>query len=195
MEGASLSKSAEFKVLEKHRPSDATDDRARALFVTAALGIVCSKTLKEYMDHCDEGSAASGSAPVGDKLTTETYGAAVKELLSISIWLTLFEQLGSDLPEWFKNFILECHAIADKVQPAPSSKQIEQKYNLNAPILDICTDVSINMCNQLDVGATAHDAMLYLGDLLAKSRKERKELLEFGLTQPVAVLDERIKQI
>ena len=195
MESASPSKSSHFKVLEKHRPSDATDDRARALFVTAALGIVCSKTLKEYMDHCDEAGSESGAPKVGEALTMETYSGAVKELLSISIWLTLFEQVGSEIPEWFKLFILECHAIADRVQPTPTSKQIEQKYNLNAPIYDICTDVSISMCNQLNVGATVHDAMLYLGDLLMRSGRERKELLEFGLTQPVAVLDERIKQI
>jgi hypothetical protein len=47
---------------------------------------------------------------------------------------------------------------------------------------------------QLRLGATANDAMLYLGELVMSARADRNELLEFALTQPLAALDERIKQ-
>ncbi len=180
-----------FQVLEQHRPSDEPDRRARELFLTAGVGILCSKILKEYMDHCEQ---ASTEGKTHKATTMEQYSATVKELLTISIWLTLFEQATQELPTWFKEFIIDCHAIADKVQPKPPAAETNRKYNMNSPVTEICTEVSISLCMELDLGATANDALIYLGDLLAGAQANRAELLEFALTQPVAALDQRIKQ-
>ncbi|HEY9676615.1 MAG TPA: hypothetical protein V6C76_01340 [Drouetiella sp.] len=193
MDTSKASTSGNFQVLEDHKPTDETDLRARVLFLTAGIGILSSKLLKTYMDHCDEAVQSAG-VQVESKVTMETYSATVKELLTVSIWLTLFEQAAfNTIPEWFKEFILSCHMVADKVQPAPTSKEIEQKYDFREPIPDICTQVAINLCMQLELGTTAPDALIYLGDLLLQAKPERAELVQFALTQPVAVLDQRIK--
>jgi hypothetical protein len=183
-----------FEVTEKHRPTDDTDFRARVLFLTAGIGILGSRLLKEYIDHCDQAVKESGStAETG--ITMEQYSVTVKELLTISIWLTLFEQAATrTLPAWFKDFVLACHNVADKVQPKPTSRETDEKYNLEAPVSEICTELAINVCMQLNLGATANDALIYLGELLTQAKPERAELLEFALTQPVAALDKRIKE-
>jgi hypothetical protein len=193
MDAFSISPTKGFKILDKHRPVDETDSRARILFLTAGIGILSSKLLKEYMDHCDEAVINLGTKPESGT-TMEQYSATVKELLTIGIWLTLFEQADHEIPTWFKEFVINCHAVADRVQPNPTAKETDEKYNLNAPIPEICTEVAINLCMQLNLGATANDALIYLGELLQKAKPERAELLEFALTQPVAALDQRIKQ-
>jgi hypothetical protein len=180
-----------FEITEKHRPADDTEFRARVLFLTAGIGILGSKLLKDYIDHCDKASGTDTET----SLTMEQYSVTVKELLTISIWLTLFEQAATrTLPMWFKDFVLACHNVADKVQPKPTSKETDDKYNFESPIPEICQQVSINLCMQLNLGATANDALIYLGDLLLQAKPERAELLEFALTQPVAALDKRIKE-
>jgi hypothetical protein len=186
----STSQTSDFQVQDQHRPSDEADRRARELFLTAGVGILCSKILKQYMDHCEQASEGKVHAAT----TMEQYSATVKELLTISIWLTLFEQATQELPTWFKEFIIDCLAIADKVQPKPPAAETNKKYNMNSPVTEICTEVSISLCMELDFGATANDALIYLGHLLAEARANRSELLEFALTQPVAALDLRIKQ-
>lgn len=184
-----------FEVTEKHRPADDTDFRARVLFLTAGIGILGSRLLKEYIDHCDKAVQEASGTPTETSITMDQYSTTVKELLTISIWLTLFEQAATrTLPAWFKDFVLACHNVADKVQPKPTSRETDEKYNLEAPVPEICTEVSINLCMQLNLGSTANDALIYLGDLLARARAERAELLEFALTQPVAALDKRIKE-
>jgi len=178
-----------FVVRETHRPQQGQDLGARALFLTAGLGILCSRLLKLYLDHCESDGKKAEPA-----IKMEEYTACVKELLSISIWLVLFEQIGNDVPEWFKDFTVNCHSIADKVQPQPTAKDIQSRYALGSPIADICMQLSINLCMQLRLGATTNDAMLYLGELVLRAKPERNELLEFALTQPLTSLDERIKQ-
>ncbi len=183
-----------FQVTEQHRPPDEQDRRARVLFMTAAIGILSSQILKNYMDHCDEATAASENHKVHPNTTMEQYSATVKELLTINIWLALFEQANQELPTWFKELIIDCHSIADKVQPQPTAKETNEKYNLNSPIPEICTQVAINLCLQLNLGATANDALIYLGELMLQAKSQRAEILEFALTQPVAALDKRIKE-
>lgn len=186
--------SGDFRVTDEHRPTEENDYRARVLFLTAGLGILCSKILKEYMDHCDKAVVDSGNHKVQPNMTMEDYSAAVKELLAVSIWLTLFEQANHPIPDWFKRFVLDCQTVADKVQPKPTTEEINKKYNLNSPLIELCTEVSINICNQLNLGATANDAMIYISELLTNTKDDRRQLLQFGLTQPVAALDARIKQ-
>jgi len=146
------------------------------------------------MDHCDKKHLADQSQKgISKDLTMEQYSEAVKELLSISIWLTLFEQIGHEIPEWFKEFILLCHGISDKVHAKPTAKEIQHKYSLNSPVHEICQQASVNLCMQLDLGNTVDDALLYLGYLLETERQTRLELLFFAFTEPIQKLDERIK--
>jgi hypothetical protein len=189
----SKSPTSNFKILDQHRPVDETDSRARILFLTAGIGILSSKLLKDYMDHCD--AAVIDLGPKSETaITMEQYSATVKELLTIGIWLTLFEQADHEIPQWFKEFVIGCHAVADKVQPKPTAKETDERYDLNAPIPEICTEVAINLCMQLNLGATANDALIYLGELLMTAKPARAELLEFALTQSVPALDQRIKE-
>lgn len=185
---------SEFVLNESVRPASPQELQSRALFLTAGLGILCSKTLRAYMDHCDKKHLLDQSQKgVSKDLTMEQYSEAVKELLSVSIWLTLFEQIGHEIPEWFKEFILLCHGISDKVHTKPTAKEIQQKYSLNSQLHEICQQISVNLCMQLDLGNTVEDALLYLGYLLENERQTRLELLFFALTEPIQKLDERIK--
>ncbi|HEY9713429.1 MAG TPA: hypothetical protein V6C72_08155 [Chroococcales cyanobacterium] len=178
-----------------NRPQTPEEQQARALFLTAGLGILCSKTLKAYMDHCDrERLTDPGQKGVKQDMTMDQYSQAVKELLGISIWLTLFEQVAAGgVPEWFKEFIVICHAISDKVYATPTAKEIQTKYDLNMPLNEVCQQASINLCLQLDLGGTVNDALIYLGELLERGKQNRIELLTFALTEPLSKLDERIK--
>jgi hypothetical protein len=179
-----------FLIREEHRPQEGQDYRARALFLTAGLGILCSRLLKNYIDHCEADGKKAEPA-----ISMDEYTLAVKEILSISIWLTLFEQSAhATIPEWFKSFIIDCHNIADKVQPNPPAKEIQTRYTLGSPMPEICLQLSFNLCNQLRLGTTANDAMLYLGEITMRTVPDRNELLQFALTAPVAALDERIRQ-
>lgn len=192
----SESQAKHFEVTDFNKPIDDAEFRARVLFLTAGVGILGSRILKEYIDHCDAAATASGT-PTETQINMDDYSKTVKELLTISIWLTLFEQAavgGRTLPAWFKDFILACHNVADKVQPKPTAREVDERYQLDAAIPDICTQVSINLCMQLNLGSTAPDALIYLGELLLREKPARAELLEFALTQPVADLDKRIKE-
>lgn len=172
------------------KPQSPKDEADRALFFATGLGFLCSKTLKNYVEHCEQG------APSGQKanLVPEEFNSAVKELLSISVWLTLFEHGDGAQIEWFKEFIIKTLAFADRLHPEPTSRSIMERYEFGEGVLDTCQLASMNICHKLRLGATAPDAALFLGELMYRAAPDRDELLRFALTQTVDALDKRIQQ-
>jgi hypothetical protein len=172
------------------KPQTPRDEADRALFFATALGVHCSRTLKEYVEHCEQGVSGGYKSD----LNSAEFNNSVKELLSISIWLTLFEHDDGANVEWFKEFIIKSLNFADRLHPEPTSRSVMQSYDFGEGVMDTCQLASMNICHRLRLGATAPDAALHLGMLLMNAAPTRDELLRFSLTKTLDELDKRIHE-
>ncbi|HEY9788482.1 MAG TPA: hypothetical protein V6D17_24040 [Candidatus Obscuribacterales bacterium] len=182
--------------LEEVAPDDPQELRHRALYYATVLGVRCVKLVTEYVDYCLSPSE-TGEKPEFKRsdLSQEVHHEAVKELLGLSIWLTMVDQLGGNVPKWLREFFLECWALADKLYPKPSSREIMQTYNTNLRVKDVCQSISSRLCYKLGLGNTKGDACLILGELLWEAGPVRADLLLFSLSQPLEVLDEDVNSL
>lgn len=149
--------------------------------------------LTKYLDHCTEQASKESTKPRLPALDQIRFQKAVKELMSISLWLSLFEQASADTPDWFKQFILVALRASDRLHPEPNSKSIMQNYDLGAELSTICETASFHVCSQLEMGASCSDALIYLGLLLSEAQTTRYSLLRTALTEPVDSLDSIIR--
>ncbi|HEY9786488.1 MAG TPA: hypothetical protein V6D17_13860 [Candidatus Obscuribacterales bacterium] len=166
----------------------------RALFFATALGMECTRTIRQYIMHCEEG-ADTNNKNAASQLTKDEFAEAVKEILCLSIWLTLYEHAEptEDAPEWFKTLLLDAFGFSDRLYPTPQAKDMMGKYNLGQGIETACEMASMNICHKLKLGNTSPDASLHLAKMLMEDESKRAELLKIALTDPLADLDTRIQ--
>lgn len=185
-----------YQKLEAHRPESDQDRWRRALYFSTALGIRCLDLLSDYMRYCLRPNQ-QGMLPEyeRDESNVTTHHQAVKELIGLSIWLTLVDQLKSDVPPWLRDFFLDCWSAADKLYPEPSSHEIMNLYEDKVGTAKICESVSSRLCYKLKLEDTKGDACIKLGEMLEKAGPIRSDLLLYAMSAPLDALDKSIDQL
>jgi len=113
---------------------------------------------------------------------------SVKELLSLSIWLVVFEQTPMEMSDSFKTFILAALAAADRIHKHPPSPEIMQKYDFSVGLDAVYELAAANACKQLGLDSSTAQ----LVQSLKNATLARREILMTALTQPVDNLDKII---
>jgi hypothetical protein len=174
------------------RLSGADEVKHRALFFATALGISCSNLLKLYIEGCREKANREGNASGATvEHSGPEFGAAVKELLCVSVWLTLLEQ-DSKVPDWMRNFALEAMADADKLYADPPARSVMESYDITGGAESLFDAASLMLCTKLGLGSSSQDALIYLGQLLRDAKLDRSLLLATALRAPKDELDAKI---
>lgn len=185
-----------YQKLDAHRPENDQERWRRALYFSTALGIRCLDLLSDYMRYCLSPNQY-GLLPEyhrGDE-NAIAHHQAVKELIGLSIWLTMVDQLGGDVPSWLRDFFLDCWASADKLYPEPSSHVIMNLYEDKLGTVKICESVSSRLCYKLKLEDTKGDACIKLGEMLSKAGPIRSDLLLYAMSAPLDALDKSIDQL
>lgn len=175
------------------QPATETELTERALFLSTALGMQCTHLVRAYVAHCEKHIKEGDQTP---DVSREGFSEAVKEVLCLSIWMTLYEhaEAQADPPEWFKAFLAQSLTLSDRLYPTPQAKELMAKYKLSDGVELACQLASMNVCHRLSLGSTAPDASIYLAQLLLQDEKKRAEILKTALTLPVSELDNLIQQ-
>jgi hypothetical protein len=176
-----------FGLDDQLKPKTEEELSERADFLVAALALWCSHALKTYIDHCGAKETERTGVAANIPFNQSEFDKASKELLTLSIWLTLLEQTGT-IPDWFKQFIGKCHDASNRLLPEPNSREISARYDFSQGILALCDTVSFHICMQMNLGTTSDDALIKLGNILSAGQKQRTKLLNFALTEPVSIL-------
>jgi len=185
-----------YMKLAKHRPASEQDRWRRALYFSTAVGIRCLDLLSDYMRYCLRPNRM-GETP-NYEVTKESAGLhheAVKELLGLSIWLTMVDQLEGDVPKWLREFFLDCWAAADKLYPEPSSREIMNLYENELGTERVCDAVSARLCYKLNLEDTKGDACIKLGEMLQDAGPARADFLFYSLSATLDALDKSIDQL
>jgi len=185
-----------YKKLHNHQPEDERDRWRRALYFSTAIGIRCLDLLADYMRYClrPNQMGEAPDYPISDE-SAEVHHQAVKELLGLSIWLTMVDQLEGDVPLWLREFFIDCWSAADKLYPAPSSQEIMTLYENQLGVDKVCEAVSSRLCYKLELEDTKGDACIKLGEMLRDNGKARADLLFYALSANHEALDKSIDQL
>jgi|GEM_PF-488477 hypothetical protein len=185
--------------LEPFRPQDEEDSKDRGIFYATAMAVLAGNILTAYINYCQSAVTftATGkfqqATPV--TITEEQFRKAAKEVQTISLWLTICETCGDDIPDWFREFSYNSLRASDELIDEPLSKEIFQFYPLDMGLVPTVQSVSMNICHKLALGSSRVDASLALGDLLMEADRQRSELLKFSLTQSLMVLDTWVAEV
>ncbi len=188
--------SALYRKLHNHQPADERDRWRRALYFSTAIGIRCLDLLSDYMRYClrPNRMGETPDYPINDE-SAEVHHQAVKELLGLSIWLTMVDQLDGDVPGWLREFFIDCWAAPDKLYPDPSSQEIMSTYENELSSENVCEAVSTRLCYKLELEDTKGDACIKLGEMLRDNGQARADLLFYALSAPHNALDKSIDQL
>lgn len=195
LDGSELTNSF-YRKLHNHRPEDERDRWRRALYFSTAIGIRCLDLLSDYMRYClrPNQMGEAPDYPINAE-SAEVHHQAVKELLGLSIWLTMVDQLEGDVPHWLREFFIDCWAAADKLYPEPSSQEIMTLYENQLGSEKVCEAVSSKLCYKLELEDTKGDACIKLGEMLRDNGKARADLLFYALSAKHDALDKSIDQL
>lgn len=195
LDGSELTNSF-YRKLHNHRPEDERDRWRRALYFSTAIGIRCLDLLSDYMRYClrPNQMGEAPDYPINAE-SAEVHHQAVKELLGLSIWLTMVDQLEGDVPHWLREFFIVCWAAADKLYPEPSSQEIMTLYENQLGSEKVCEAVSSKLCYKLELEDTKGDACIKLGEMLRDNGKARADLLFYALSAKHDALDKSIDQL
>lgn len=182
--------------LDRYRPVSENDRWRRSLYFSTAVGIRCLDLLSDYMRYClrPNRMGESPDYPVTES-STELHHQAVKELIGLSIWLTMVDQLDGEVPQWLREFFIDCWAAADKLYPEPSSQEIMTIYEDALGAESVCEAVSKRLCYKLELEDTKGDACLKLGEMLQEVGAARADLLFYALSATHDALDKSIEQL
>lgn len=181
--------------LAPFEPANENDRRMRALYFATALGVKSVRLVGEWIDYCLKPGSFGKPDFDRDTLEKELHHEAVKELLGLSIWLTMVDQLDSEVPKWLRDFFVDCWWASDELYPQPSSRNIMREYQGNLGVKEVCRAVSSKLCHKLGLGSTKGDAPLVLGEMLWEAGPSRADLLVFALSQPLDALDNDIETL
>lgn len=192
----SLPKSELYRKIQNCQPSDEQDRWHRALYFSTAVGIRCLDLLSDYMRYClrPNRMGESPDYPITDD-SAEVHHQAVKELLGLSIWLTMVDQLDGDVPLWLREFFIDCWSAADRLYPEPTSQEIMQIYEDELSPLNVCEAVSSRLCYKLELEDTKGDACIRLGEMLREAGPARADFLFYALSAKHDALDKSIDQL
>lgn len=182
--------------LQNHRPADELDRWRRALYFSTAIGIRCLDLLSDYMRYClrPNRMGETPDYPINEQ-AAEVHHQAVKELLGLSIWLTMVDQLDGEVPLWLREFFIDCWAAADRLYPDPSSQEIMTLYENQLGVDKVCEAVASRLCYKLELEDTKGDACIKLGEMLRDNGKARADLLFYALSAGHDALDKSIDQL
>jgi hypothetical protein len=185
-----------YRKLHSHQPADERDRWRRALYFSTAVGIRCLDLLSDYMRYClrPNRMGEKPDYPVTEN-SAEVHHEAVKELLGLSIWLTMVDQLEGEVPYWLREFFIDCWSAADKLYPDPSSQEIMTLYENQLGVDKVCETVSSRLCYKLELEDTKGDACIKLGEMLRDNGKTRADLLFYALSADHEALDKSIDQL
>lgn len=185
-----------YQKLHSHQPADERDRWRRALYFSTAVGIRCLDLLSDYMRYClrPNRMGESPDYPLTEN-SSEIHHEAVKELLGLSIWLTMVDQLEGEVPYWLREFFIDCWSAADKLYPDPSSQEIMTLYENQLGVDKVCEAVSSRLCYKLELEDTKGDACIKLGEMLRDNGKTRADLLFYALSADHGALDKSIDQL
>ncbi|HND08748.1 MAG TPA: hypothetical protein PKH78_15395 [Candidatus Obscuribacter sp.] len=185
--------------LEQFKPQDEQDSRERAIFYATATAVLAGNILTSYINYCKSAvvfSATGQFKPVEtEPITEEQFKRMAKEVQTISLWLTICENCGDEIPDWFKEFSYNSLRASDELIDEPITRDIFQTYPLDLGLVPTVQTLSMNVCHKLALGSTRVDAALALGDIILEADVQRIELLKFSLCQSMLVLDAWVAEV
>lgn len=165
------------------KPTSEEDRQYRVVFFVAQMGRHSVKLLKNCLQHCDQPLAEANGHIKRTPLTEKQHQEAVKELMALSIWLTMARQSGSSMEDWLKTFFQESWYAADKLYPEPASKAVLDFYPGSATDEETCQMASVRMCHNLGLGNTVDDAIIFIANEIMQADEERLRILHDALFQ------------
>lgn len=185
--------------LSQFQPADESDSRDRGIFYATAMAVLSGNILTSYINYCKSAVVFSANGqfrPVETPAISEDlFRHMAKEIQTISLWLTICENCGENIPDWFKHFSYNSLRASDELIDVPLSRDIFAYYPLDMGLVPTVQSVSMNVCHKLSLGATRVDASLALGDIILDAAAQRIELLRFSLTQSMLVLDTWVAEV
>jgi hypothetical protein len=174
-------------------PGSDKERRERAVCFVTVTGLVSLRLFRQYLDHCEVVDFEKDETP--EPLEAQQHERSIKEIISISLWLTLVDQHqsnGAGAPEFLKEFMVDCYAVADILYPEPRAKAVLDAYPSDQPPGVTCRLFSENMYSKLGRGKGVADAPVFLGQMLIDTRLDRARLLYDSLSQAMEDLHRRI---
>lgn len=183
------------KELEGLEPHSEEERHKRAMYCAAQMGRVAIQLIRKCLNHCDTidfgGMTAQKLRP---QLNNFEHYQAMKEVCALCIWLTLAEQLGGGMPTWLKIFFCDTWACSDILFEAPTSKEVLAWYPPTRDLNSTCQTAAVRMCNNLHLGDTVQDAVLYFAQTLTDAAPIRAEILSDSLRRPLPELHRKIEE-
>lgn len=185
--------------LEKFKPVDERDSMERAIFFATAMAVLSGNILTTYISYCQSAVIFDANGQFKQvqavAISEDNFKRAAKEVQTLSLWLTIGESCGAEIPDWFREFTYQALRASDELIETPMTREIFETYPLEAGVVPTVQTLSLTLCHRLSLGQTRVDAALALGDMIFEADRQRIELLKFSLSQPLLVLDAWVAEV
>lgn len=160
------------------KPKNKADETARARFVAHSVSAHLRMQLRNVLQ-------AHGTTDEPGNSTLET---PTKKLAVVSLHLAALEQGGTENPAWFVDFIFAAMRQLDRMTEQPTSRSLIELHGqwvrdeiISGVVSNALSGVKTAEKDQVAQQLTEH---------LNSDQAYRAELLDFALTQPIAMLEE-----
>lgn len=171
----------------KLKPKSKNDEGSRARFLAHSIFARVKGYLKDSLDQ----SAGQANGKLSSELrnTPTAMDEATKKLAVACIHLTGLERGGVENPEWFLDFIFSALRETDRMAPQPTARSLIQLHG-EWVRPEIISGVADNALRSLNLRDSKEIVARHLIKMMDEDRTYRSELVDFALTEPLAVLEE-----
>lgn len=180
---------AELKQAEKMVDDDKSK---RAMYFTTQLARHCFELTEQLIADFREVKPESNGGSMS--MTEEEYRAVIKELLSLSILMTLLQQAReANRTPWLDNFFDRAFATADHVYPEPSCEAVIERYAPEAELSDTCLAIAMSLGYRLHLPSD-NEVTMGIGQRLFEAQHDRSTILRDALKAPAADLERLVRE-
>lgn len=170
-------------------PTPGPNERTRrAIFFATALGFDCIELLSSFKASLQKSGkqAETGAAKI-------EFNSAVKELIGLSLYLTLLDLGGCESDSWLQKFILDGLVASDNLNPLPPAQDVLKHYERFDNESDACAAAASRVHALLNPTERNSPASKTLKDLILRESAKRRLLLKSALLEPFETLDESVQ--
>jgi hypothetical protein len=163
--------------LKSFEVMSAQEREDRAYFFSTQLARHCSELVTRWLDTCAAERNGAGPLPI------ETRKEAIKELLTLSLWLTVQSQAQKARTQWLDEFFGLACAAANQILSTPAVLQVFKSYPASLPQDQACLTAALNSVHKLHLN-TANDSVFAIQQALIDAKADRATLLKEALKAP-----------
>jgi hypothetical protein len=127
-------------------------------------------------------------------MTEDEYRSVIKELLSLSILMTLVEQAREgERTEWLDNFFQRIFVSADHLYPKPTAEAVIDQYAPEVDLSDTCLAVAMSLGYKLQLPSD-NDVTMGVGQRLFEAKHDRSTILRDALKASAGDLERLVRE-